>query len=89
MFKNIGEFSSKYGENYFSEILNFMEEFMADLNMQKGIFEVITEFIKRLQQQFMMKDHYRNKIRQFFTNNIFIVHGDVRNSLAKTLAIWI
>ena len=63
VFKNIGEFSSKYGENYFSEILGFMEQFMENTKLQKGIFEVLTEFIKRLQQQFMMKDQYKNKIR--------------------------
>jgi hypothetical protein len=40
-----------------------MNEFMPDPLLQKGIFEVLTEFIKRLQQQFMMKDQYRNKIR--------------------------
>jgi len=62
---------------------------MPELNMQKGIFEVLTEFIKRLQQQFMMKDFYKGKIRDFFTKNIFIVHGDVRSSLAKAMAIWV
>lgn len=89
VFKNIGEFSSKYGENYFSEILTFMEEFMSNTKMQKGIFEVLTEFIKRLQQQFMMKEGYKTKIREFFAKNIFVTHGDVRNAMAKGLAIWV
>lgn len=40
-----------------------MEEFMVVKELEKGVFEVLTEFIKRLQQQFMMKDHYKNKIR--------------------------
>jgi hypothetical protein len=62
---------------------------MPEVNMQKGVFEVLTEFIKRLQQQFMMKDFYKGKIREFLTKNIFTVHGDVRNSLAKAMAIWV
>ncbi len=37
----------------------------------------------------MMKDQYRNKIREFFATNIFTSHGDVRNSLAKAMAIWV
>lgn len=89
VFKNIGEFSSKYGENYFTDILTYMEEYMSNPKIQKGVFEVLTEFIKRLQQQFMMKDQYKNKIREFFQKNIFSSHGDVRMALAKGLAIWV
>ncbi len=62
---------------------------MPNVQLQKGIFEVLTEFIKRLQQQFMMKDQYKNKIREFIKNSIFITHGDVRSALAKALAIWV
>ncbi len=62
---------------------------MKDTKLQKGIFEVLTEFIKRLQQQFMMKDSYKNKIREFFAKHIFSAHGDVRGALAKGLAIWV
>jgi hypothetical protein len=40
--KNIGEFSSKYGENYFWEILLFMDEYMKNPTLQKGVFEVLT-----------------------------------------------
>ena len=40
-----------------------MEECMIDPLLRKGVFEVLTEFVKRLQQQFMMKDVYRNKVR--------------------------
>lgn len=36
---------------------------MPNPRLQKGVFEVLTEFVKRLQQQFMMKDLYKNKIR--------------------------
>jgi hypothetical protein len=62
---------------------------MKNPTLQKGVFEVLTEFIKRLQQQFMMKDQYKNKIREFFKNHIFSSHGDVRIALAKGLAIWV
>lgn len=62
---------------------------MPDKIMQKGIFEVLTEFVKRLQQQFMMKDIYKNKLREFFEKHIFTVEGDVRAAVAKCLGIWV
>ena len=55
-----------------------MTEFMRDPLLQKGVFEVLTEFIKRLQQQFMIKDQYRNKIREFFSTHVFTVEGTIR-----------
>ena len=66
-----------------------MEEYMKDPTLQKGVFEVLTEFIKRLQQQFMMKDHYKTKIREFLSRNIFTSHGDVRISIARAISIWV
>jgi hypothetical protein len=66
-----------------------MEEFMPNPILQKGIFEVLTEFVKRLLQQFMIKDQYRNRIRSFFTKFIFQTGGDVRSALSKCLAIWV
>lgn len=66
-----------------------MDEYMKNPKLQKGVFEVLTEFIKRLQQQFMMKDQYKNKIRDFLSRNVFTCHGDVRISLARAIAIWV
>ena len=71
------------------EILGFMKEYMKDPLLQKGIFEVLKEFIKRLQQQFMMKDQYRVLVRQFFTEYLYIENDAVRTALAKCLALWV
>jgi hypothetical protein len=35
--------------------------------LQKGLFDVLVEFVKRLQQQFLMKEQYRNLMREFFS----------------------
>jgi hypothetical protein len=66
-----------------------MTEYMKDPLLKKGVFEVLTEFIKRLQQQFMMKETFKTQIRQFFTDNIFTIEGAIRESFARCLAIWI
>jgi hypothetical protein len=40
---------------------------MANPLLQKGLFDVLMEFVKRLQQQFLMKEQYRNLMREFFS----------------------
>jgi hypothetical protein len=40
---------------------------MTNPLLQKGLFDVLMEFVKRLQQQFLMKDQYRNLMREFFS----------------------
>ena len=71
VFKNIVGFSSKYGENYFYEILEILEELIEDPLYRRGVFDVLSEFIKRLTQQFLSKENYRQLIRTFYNKYIF------------------
>jgi hypothetical protein len=53
------------------------------------VFEVLAEFIKRLNQQFLSKASYREGVRKIFTDHLFIISENVRPSLAKSLALYV
>ena len=61
--RNIVGFSGKYGENFFPEIMEYLEEKSIEPLHKKGVFEVLGEFIKRLSQQFLMKDNNKKIIK--------------------------
>ena len=41
VFKNIVAFSTKYGETYFSEILEYLPQYLSEAEHQVGVFEVL------------------------------------------------
>jgi hypothetical protein len=59
VFRNIVAFSTKYGETYFTDILEHLPNYLDQPEHQVGVFEVLTEFIKRLSKEFLTKQGYR------------------------------
>lgn len=54
-----------------------------------GVFEVLAEFIKRLNLQFLSKESYKNIISSFFSDHLFSISENVRPALAKCLALYV
>ena len=50
---------------------------------------MLSEFIKRLTQQFLAKDEYKKVIRAFYDKFIFNSTDEVRSTLAISMAIYI
>jgi hypothetical protein len=89
VFKNIVAFSGKYGENYFTEILELLVEALGEPEQQVGVFEVLGEFIKRLNLQFLSRESYRHTLRELFTDHLFSIPENVRFSLTACLALYV
>jgi hypothetical protein len=87
--KNVVGFASKYGENYFAEMLEYMGDFAKEAEHQSGVFEVLAELVKRLPQQFLGKPTHRKLIRAFFDRSVFEVEGSVREALTRCLALYV
>ena len=89
VFKNIVAFSGKYGEYYFPEILEHLEGLLKERDHQVGVFEVLSEFIKRLNNQYLSRESFKQTIRAIFSDNLYTIPEAVRPSLARSLALYI
>jgi hypothetical protein len=54
-----------------------------------GVFEVLAEFIKRLNAQYLSKESFRQTIRAIFSDHLYTIPESVRPSLARSLALFI
>ena len=69
--------------------MEHLEEKSAEALHKKGVFEVLGELIKRLPQQFLIKDSNKKMIKEFFEAHIFTISDDVRFALSQSFALFV
>jgi hypothetical protein len=87
--RSITNFSGKYGETYFGEILACFEEYLngTDDVLKSGVYDVLCEFLKRLHQQYL--DRHREDLGGVIELGLFSEVPEIRKSVVKTLSIYV
>ena len=86
VYRSIFGFCTKYAETYFTEVLGQIVETLDDPSLQSGTFEILGEFVKRLNSQFLLR--YKENFRAIFDKHLF-ESTQTNTRLVQSLSVYV